>query len=108
MLFQLTMFPTTKSGRAPSSSKAVAKVIDIIEKSGLPYILGPMSTTIEGSWDKVMAVINKARLSLRREYPRLHISITIDDRKGARKRLTGKIKSVEKRLGREVNKWTIC
>jgi len=108
MLFQLTMFPTTKSGRSPSSSKAVAKVIDIIDKSGLPYILGPMSTTIEGSWDKVMAVINKARLSLRREYPRLYISITIDDRKGARKRLTGKIESVEKHLGREVNKWTTC
>ena len=108
MLFQLTMFPTTKSGRSPSSSKAVAKVIGIIDKSGLPYQLGPMSTSIEGSWDKVMAVINKARLSLRREYPRLYISITIDDRKGASKRLTGKIKSVEKRLGKEVSKWTIC
>jgi uncharacterized protein (TIGR00106 family) len=104
MLFQVTMFPSAKSAGAPSSSKAVAKVIDIIDKSGLPYKLGPMSTTIEGSWDKVMLVINKARLRLRREYPRLYISITIDDRKGATGRLTGKVASVEKRLGREVSK----
>ena len=102
MLFQLTMFPTTKSGRAPSSSKAVARVINIIDRSGLPYKLGPMSTTIEGSWEKVIPLINKARLSLRREYPRLYINITIDDRKGATGRLTGKIKSVEKRLDRKV------
>jgi uncharacterized protein (TIGR00106 family) len=79
-------------------------VINIIDKSGLPYKLGPMSTTIEGSWDQVMPVINKARLSLRRSFPRLYISITIDDRKGAKKRITGKIESVEKRLGREVRK----
>ena len=102
MLFQLTMFPTVKSGKSASSSKAVAKVIDVIDKSGLPYTLGPMSTSIEGSWDKVMPVINKARLRLRREFPRLYISITIDDRKGAKGRLTGKIASVEKRLGRKV------
>ncbi len=100
MLFQLTMFPSARPGRSGSVSAAVAGVIGIIDRSGLPYRLGPMSTTIEGGW----AVINKARLSLRRQFPRIHISITIDDRKGARGRLTGKIESVEKRLGRKVRK----
>lgn len=104
MLVSLTMFPSAKSSKAASSSEAVAKVISIIDRSGLPYKLGPMSTAIEGSWDEVMAVVNKARLALRREYPRVYIVIQIDDRKGARKRLTGKIESVEKRLGREVRK----
>lgn len=104
MLFQVTMFPTAKSGRTASSSNAVAEVINIIDRSGLPYKLGPMSTTIEGEWNKVMAVINKARLKLRKTSPRLYISITIDDRKDATKRLTGKIQSVEKKLGREVSK----
>lgn len=102
MLFQVTMFPSARP--SGSVSAAVGKVIDIIDKSGLPYRLGPMSTTIEGGWDEVMAVINKARLTLRREYPRLYISITVDDRKGAKKRLTGKIASIEKKLGREVSK----
>jgi uncharacterized protein (TIGR00106 family) len=104
MLFSLTMFPSAQSSRAASSSAAVARVINIIDKSGLPYKLGPMSTAIEGEWNEVMAVINKARLALRREYPRVYIVIQIDDRKGAKKRLTGKIESVEKRLKREVSK----
>jgi uncharacterized protein (TIGR00106 family) len=103
MLFQLTMFPTVKSTRSASSSAAVAKVIGIIDRSGLSYKLGPMSTSIEGEWEPVMKVINKARLALRREYPRLYISITVDDRKGAKKRITGKIESVERRLGRKVS-----
>ncbi|MBD3258890.1 MTH1187 family thiamine-binding protein [candidate division GN15 bacterium] len=98
------MFPTSKSSKKASSSEAVSKVINIIDKSGLPYRLGPMSTSIEGEWNEVMAVINKARLALRREHPRVYIIIHVDDRKGAKKRLTGKIESVEKRLGREVSK----
>ncbi len=102
MLVQLTMFPTDKRG--DSASDDVARVIDIIDRSGLPYRLTAMSTIIEGSWDKVMATINKARLMLRKKHSRIYIIITIDDRKGAKRRITGKIESVEKRLGREVNK----
>lgn len=102
MLFQLVMFPTDKKGA--SVSEDVARVIDIIDKSGLPYRLTAMSTIIEGDWGPVMKVINRARLMLRRRHSRVYIIITIDDRKGARNRLTGKIKSVEKRLGREVEK----
>ena len=104
MLFQLTMFPTTKKTATASASAEVAKVIDIIDKSGLPYKLGPMSTTIEGNWEPVMKVINKARLMLRRSHSRVYIIITIDDRKDAKRRLTGKIASVERKLGREVSK----
>jgi uncharacterized protein (TIGR00106 family) len=82
----------------------VSKVIDIIDKSGLPYKLGPMSTTIEGEWDEVMPVVNKARLMLRENNQRIYINMTIDDRKDAKDRLTGKIKSIEAKLGREVSK----
>jgi uncharacterized protein (TIGR00106 family) len=96
------MFPTTK--KTASASDDVARVIDIIDKSGLPYKLGPMSTTIEGNWEPVMKVINRARLMLRKKHSRVYIVLTIDDRKGARKRITGKIDSVERKLGREVSK----
>lgn len=104
MLFQLTMFPTTKKSATASASADVAKVIDIIDRSGLPYKLGAMSTTIEGNWEPVMKVINRARLMLRRKHSRVYIIITIDDRKGARKRITGKVESVERKLGRKVSK----
>lgn len=104
MLFQLTMFPTTKKTGSASASGDVARVIDIIDRSGLPYKLGAMSTTIEGDWAPVMKVINKARLALRKSHSRVYIIITIDDRKGAKRRITGKIASVEQKLGREVSK----
>ncbi len=102
MLFQLTMFPTGRAGT--SVSKHVAKVIDIIDKSGLPYKLSAMSTSIEGEWDEVMRVINKARLELKRNHDRIYISITIDDRRNAENRLEGKIKSIENLLRRGVKK----
>ena len=103
MLFQLSMFPTDR--RSASISKDVAKVIDIIDKSGLPYKTSAMSTVIEGEWEPVMKVINRARLALRRQgHQRIYIIINVDDRKGAKNRLTGKIKSIEKRLRREVCK----
>ena len=103
MLFQVIMFPTSK-GKA-SVSEDVSKVIDIIDRSGLPYKLTAMCTIIEGEWTRVMEVLNKARKALRRRgHERIYISITIDDRKTARGRLTGKIAAVENRLGREVSK----
>ena len=102
MLFNLTMFPTSQ--RTDSVSGEVSRVIDLIDRSGLPYKLGPMSTAIEGDWDTVMALINRARKMLRRTNDRVYIVLAIDDRKGAKRRLTGKIASVEKRLKREVKK----
>ncbi len=102
MLFQLAIFPTSKG--TASVSEDVAKVIDLIDKSGLPYKLTAMSTIIEGDWDTVMALINKARLMLRKKHDRVYMVLTMDDRKGARNRLTGKVASIEKKLKREVSK----
>lgn len=100
MIFQLTMFPTGKA--SVGSSQAVAKVIDIIDRSGYPYTMGAMSTAIEGDWDGVIKLIDKARRTLRRSHDRVYISIVIDDRKDAKNRLTGKIASVERKLRRKV------
>jgi uncharacterized protein (TIGR00106 family) len=102
MLFSLSIFPTSK-GKA-SVSEDVAKVIDIIDKSGLPYQVTAMSTLIEGDWEPVMKVIDRARRVLRRRNERVYMVLTMDDRKGARNRLTGKVASIEKRLKREVRK----
>ena len=102
MLFLVTIFPTDNKGE--SASKAVSLVIDLIDKSGLPYKTSAMSTIIEGEWGPVVALINKCRLKLRKRHSRLYMVITVDDRKGAKGRLTGKVDSVEKRLGRKVKR----
>ncbi|HOD67364.1 MAG TPA: MTH1187 family thiamine-binding protein [candidate division Zixibacteria bacterium] len=103
MLFQVSMFPTS-TGKS-SVSAEVARVIDLIDRSGLPYKLGAMATVIEGEWEPVMALLNRARRMLRRRgHERVYMVITIDDRKGAKNRLAGKVLSVEEKLGREVMK----
>ena len=102
MLFQVTIFPT--DNKSESASKAVSQVIDMIDKSGLPYKTSAMSTIIEGDWPPVMALINKCRLKLLKRHSRLYIVITIDGRKGVKGRITGKIDSIDKRLGRKVKR----
>ena len=102
MIFQVTMFPTD-AGKSGISAE-VAGVIDIIDSSGLSYKTNAMSTIIEGDWDKVMSVINKARLKLKESHGRLYIVISVDDREGAANRIEGKIESLEDKLGREVKK----
>jgi len=101
MLAQFTVFPV---GAKESLSKDVAKSLDIIDKSGLSYKFTPMATIVEGSWEEIMALIKKCHDAMKRTNSRIYTSIVIDDRKGARKRLTGKIEAVEKVLNRKLHK----
>lgn len=101
MLVQFTVFPV---GARESLSKEVAKVIDIIDRSGLPYRTTAMATIVEGSWDEVMALVKKCHQAMRRAHNRVYTSIVIDDRKGAVRRLTGKVDDVEKVLKRKLKR----
>ncbi len=78
----------------------IARVIELIDQSGLPYKLGAMQTTIEGDGDEVLALIMKCHRLLLEAAPRVLTHIAIDDRKGATGRLEGKVADVESVLGR--------
>jgi len=39
----------------------VDKVITLIQASGLPYVVGPMETTIEGDLDSLLDLVKKAQ-----------------------------------------------
>jgi uncharacterized protein (TIGR00106 family) len=99
MLVQFSMFPV---GGKESVSSEVAKIINIIDKSGLPYKTSAMATIVEGEWDKIIKLINRCRLELRKKNSRVYMIMTMDDRKGAKSRLTGKVKSIENKLGRKI------
>ena len=51
LLIELSMSPMDKG---PSVSKWVARSLEIIDRSGLDYRLGPMGTCIEGEWLPMM------------------------------------------------------
>lgn len=101
MLAEFTIIPLDKGMHF---SPYVARMTDIIEKSGLPNKLTPMATVVEGDWDEVMALIKACRDEIARDSMRISVHISIDDHIGATGRLEGKIKSVEEKLGHEVNK----
>jgi len=101
MLCEFTIIPLDKG---MNFSPYVARMMEIVEKSGLPHKLTPMSTVVEGEWDEVMALVKACRDEIAKDSMRISVHISIDDRIGATGRLEGKIKSVEAKLGRDVCK----
>jgi len=101
MLVQFSIVPL---GTGESVSQSVAEVIRIVDESGLPYRTNPMGTVVEGEWDEVITLIRKCHEEALMNASRVLTSISIDDRPGKPDRIIEKIKSVEKRLGREINK----
>ncbi len=99
-LVEFSMFPTEQT---QSKSAFVARVLDIVDQSGLPYQLTPMGTIIEGeSVEQVLAVINRAYEELQKDCGRVYSSIKIDWREGPVGRLNNKTASVEAKLGRKL------
>ncbi len=98
------MFPTSDECREGSSvSKEVAKIIDVIDKSGIPYQLTPMGTIIEASSMKEALGIVELAYEQLDGCERVYSSLKFDIRKNSSNRLKTKIESVEKALEREVN-----
>lgn len=94
-VLDFSIFPMDKSG---SLSPYVARAIRIVRESGLPYVFGPMSTSIEGEWDEVIAVVSRCREELAKDCRRINVSIRVDWRDGPSGRLVEKVRSVEEKL----------
>ncbi len=104
VLLEFSMFPTSSDDREGSSvSKQVSKVIDAIDKSGVPYQLTPMGTVIEASSMKEALGIIELAYEQLEECERVYSSLKFDIRKNCENRLKTKIATVEKVLNREIN-----
>lgn len=101
MLAVFSIFPI---GKGEGLSQYVSRIIQLVDESGLEYRLNPMGTVVEGEWDEVLDLIKRCHQTMRQFSTRVITNISIDDREGAVGRITGKIESVEKTLGREVKK----
>ena len=53
----LLEFAMSPHGRGESLSADVARILDVIDRSGVAYQLTPMGTILEGEWAEVMAVV---------------------------------------------------
>ena len=104
VLLEFAMFPTSADGRDGSSvSKEVSKIIDVIDKSGVPYQLTAMGTIIEASSMKEALSIVELAYEQLEDCDRVYSSLKFDIRKNCENRLKTKVESVEKNLNRKVN-----
>ena len=102
MLAEFSIIPV---GTGESMGEAIASVIRVVDESGLPYRANAMGTVVEGEWDTVMALIKRCHDEVMKKAMRVVSSISIDMRPGKPlDRLTEKLASVEKRLGKKIKK----
>jgi len=100
VLLEFSMSPMSQG---ESVSKYVARSLEIIDQSGLPYQLTPMGTIIEGEWDQVMKVVDDCFKRMSADCARVSTTIRIDYRAGREGALKGKVQAVEQHLGRKLN-----
>ncbi len=99
VLLEFSMSPL---GQGESVSPYVARVVDIIDKSGLDYQLHAMGTVIEGEIDEVLSVLKSCFEEMSSDCDRISCTAKLDYRAGASGRLQSKITSVEEKLGRSL------
>ncbi len=95
-------FSIVPIGKESSLSTQVAEILKIVSESGIDYKLHAMGTILEGEWGSIMKLIKKCHKKILKDSDRVLTTITIDDRKGRTGRLAGKVKSVERKLGKKL------
>jgi uncharacterized protein (TIGR00106 family) len=98
----LLEFAMNPPDRGDGLAEYVARILDIIDRSGVPYQLTPMGTILEGSFDEVMKVVGDCFRALEPDCPRIGMNLKMDYRPGTESRLKSKIEAVEKQLGRKL------
>lgn len=100
----LAEFSLSPLDKGESLSRWVAPVVDVVDRSGLPYRLGPMGTCVEGEWSEVMALLAACFERMAAECDRITVTFKGDWRRGAGGRIETKVEKVEHLLGRPLRR----
>ena len=95
VIVEFSIFPMDKG---ESLSPYVARALNLIQESGLPYELNPMGTCVEGEWNEVMSLVDRCFQELQKDCNRINLALKADYRKGPAGRLKGKVESVKEKL----------
>jgi uncharacterized protein (TIGR00106 family) len=101
LLAEFSIWPMDKG---VSVGAYAARALDIVDRSGLAYKVGPLGTCVEGEYDAVMKVIRLCHEALVADSDRVMCTIKMDWRRGKTGRIDGKVDSVEKSLGRPLKR----
>ena len=93
-------FSVAPLGAGESVADSVAAAVRIVRESGLPTRTTAMFTEIEGDWDEVMPVIQRATEAVGAGGHRVSLVLKADIRPGHEGELDGKLQRLETALGR--------
>jgi len=96
-LMEFSIIPLDKG---ISLSEYVARVLTIIDASGLEYRLNPMGTVVEGEWDELLGLLTRCFKELEKDSERINVQVKFDYRKGAAGAIKNKVQSVQEKAGR--------
>jgi uncharacterized protein (TIGR00106 family) len=94
-------FSVTPLGMGESVADPVAEAVRIVRESGLPNRTTAMFTEIEGEWNEVMPVIQRATEAAGAGGHRVSLVLKADIRPGHTGQLDAKVARVEERLADE-------
>lgn len=95
-------FSITPIGVGVSMSPWIARAVDVIDKSGLEYQVGPMGTYIRGEWDDIARVAGEALRAVVQDCDRVTISLRADFRRGEDRDADARWESIAHQLGRPI------
>lgn len=91
------MIPLDKGS---SFSEYVARILTLVDQSGLDYRLNPMGTVVEGEWEDLLTLLNRCFRALEEDSNRISLQVKFDHRKGSESRMESKVRSVQAKTGR--------
>ncbi len=96
---QVSVVPVGTAGA--SISRHVAHCLDVLDKTGLKYELGPMGTAIEGDLrDLLEAIARMHESTFGDDVVRVLTTVVIDDRRDKPLTMAGKLAAVRGRRGK--------
>ena len=98
----LLEFAMNPPDRGEGLSAHVARILDVVDRSGVTYRLTPMGTILEGDFDAVMKVVADCFHALEPDCPRIGMNLKMDYKPGNESRLASKVEAVEERVGRKL------
>lgn len=97
VLVNYAMFPTDSG---TSVSAYVSKIIQMIDKSNVPYKLNPMGTSFETeTMAEALRIIEKS-YEILQDHDRVYSVVNFDIQKNKSNRIQSKIDSIESKIGK--------
>lgn len=96
----LMKFPMLPLDKGAGFSRYVAKILTLVDESGLDYRMNSMGTVVKGEWDDLLTLLTRCFRGLEKESDRISLQVKFDYRKGVSGALESKIRRVEEKAGR--------